>query len=277
MARPWFWIGVLCLHSLFFLVRAVATNDFARSILKSTTYDVRFEKNLTIPKSDALKLLRGEYEAEPELVKVEEAHGNMTLTWGDKTDYELYRITSNECYLCRYPPKHLIEEVELKRRLEPLTQSEKQEILTQGLEVFEKQRALCINHIRGYFAYQFCYNFQLRQLPAEKHWENLKTSSVSWGPADPVNNVYILGQWDEKHGRVPESMSTEEQEPKSALRPINPSSIENKGQTLYPDQSVYIEQTWGDGTVCDLNGLPRTTRVRVCHNINSVLLLGRRN
>lgn len=268
------WVTLLLAPALVHLVNTMDSMEYARNILRSTTYDVLFEKNRTITQSDSLRLLRGEYDEDAELVKPEGAFKNMTLTWGDEADYELYRITPRECYLCRYPPAHVTEGTAQKHQRLPLTPYEQNEILGHALYLLQQQRGLCIEYMNGYFGYRFCYDYELRQVPATKLMEaSLVKGLASLGPEDPENNVYIMGKWSEDLGRTPElDATTDKSAHPSSLRPVGSSSIKKDEETLYSDQNLYLEQKWTDGTICDLNGLPRTTLVRVRYPANPVFL-----
>lgn len=259
------WVTLLLAPALVLLASAMDSLNFARDILQSTTYDVLFEKNRTITRSDSLRLLRGEFDEQAEVVKPEGAFKNMTLTWGDAAEYELYRITPRECYLCRYPPAHFTENTAQKQQRLPLTPHERNEILGHALYLLQQQRGLCIEYMNGYFGYRFCYDHELRQVPATRLMEaSLMKRLAMLGPEDPENNVYIMGKWSEHLGHMPEQDAPADKSASpSSLRPVGSSNVKSEEQTLYSDQNLFLEQKWTDGTICDLNGLPRTTLVRV--------------
>lgn len=262
MTRPWVWSGLLLLNA--FTCTKAALRDFAHNVLKSTTYDIYFDDHL-VTKSDTLKLLRNEFYAVPEVFKTNAEEGNLTITWGDPTSYELFRITPSESYLCRFPPHHHVEQSKQGPQKHILSREEKDNILDGALAILKQKRGICASYVHGYFTYQFCYDQHVLQLPTNYFLELATAETTTNIPVDPAKNVFLMGKWSNELNQSsetqPSARHNTQQEKASVLRPT--SSIEDNGSTIYSDQSVYMEQTWRDGSVCDLNGNPRTTRIQV--------------
>ncbi|WFD43969.1 hypothetical protein MPSI1_002634 [Malassezia psittaci] len=271
--------------ALFFIinqlgVRALEPKDFARFLLSSRKSDIQFEKNKTIGESEALRLLHGQFSPEPDRFPADPALGNVTLVFGDSAKYELYKITPRECYLCRFPPHSEAEKVIEKQHGQALSLEDEQQILKDAIEALRKLRGTCLSYFQGYFAYEFCYNFQIKQLPISKHLQLKAQSSVMSGAADPANNIYILGKWKQQLDSITGSRTSLDHHKDRSILSANtlPSNLDQEVQKLSTDQHLVLEQTWSDGTVCDLNGVPRTTIVKyMCvspnadhHHIDSI-------
>ncbi|WFC96152.1 hypothetical protein MBRA1_002808 [Malassezia brasiliensis] len=98
--------------------------------------------------------------------------------------------------------------------------------------------------MNGYFGYRFCYDHELRQVPATRLMEaSLMKKLAMLGPEDPENNVYIMGKWSEQLGPTPELDATAEKSANpSTLRPVGSPNIKSEEQTLYSDQNLFLEQ-----------------------------------
>ncbi|WFC99649.1 Protein OS-9 [Malassezia yamatoensis] len=263
-------VGIWCwAYALLFVLNqlgvcALEPKDFARSLLNSKKSDIQFEKNKTIGESEALRLLHGQFLPEPDVVLADPALGNITLMFGDSAKYELYKITPRECYLCRFPPKAEVEKVIEKQHGQALSVEDQHEILTDAIKALKKLRGTCLSYFQGYFAYEFCYNFQIRQLPISKHLQLKAQSSVMSDAADPAHNIYILGKWKQQLESTSKSRTSLEHHRDRSTLSANtlPSNLDQEVQILSTDQHLVLEQIWSDGTICDLNGVPRTTVVK---------------
>ncbi|XP_032515474.2 endoplasmic reticulum lectin 1 isoform X1 [Danaus plexippus] len=98
---------------------------------------------------------------------------------------------------------------------------------------------ICSYRLESYWSYEVCHGRYIRQYHEEREGKQIKTQE------------YFLGHWSaEKQTKLEEELKAK-QESKSSLK-----TTKVEGLNL-----PYIELKMDDGTVCDLSGKPRLTRV----------------
>ncbi|KAI1295468.1 Endoplasmic reticulum lectin 1 [Halotydeus destructor] len=119
-------------------------------------------------------------------------------------------------------------------------------------------REVCSYRLEQYWTYELCHGRYVRQFHEESSLQKVK------------GQEYFLGKYDLT--KLSETESTFE----AMLEQIKSSGANRPTIAVDGVQLPYIEFNFTDGTVCDLNGKPRTTRVRyVCnedskHELNTI-------
>lgn len=236
------------------VVYALRINELYKELFPAPTYDVSFS-NTSISKTDALLLLQNET---PREVLANET----AVQWRPDTDYELYRVSASEAYLCRHPSAQEKEDIAQQLLPRARTPNETQAILADGLSVLREKQGGCLTSALGYFVVEFCYGKRIRQFPAEEYVKELQ--GISRGSA-PSKDTYLLGAWRGDMDPLPPMHATASDVPStSTLHSFKETGASGALPDALPaNEPVYIAQTWQDGTLCDLNDMPRQTEVRV--------------
>ncbi|XP_055856186.1 endoplasmic reticulum lectin 1 [Episyrphus balteatus] len=102
----------------------------------------------------------------------------------------------------------------------------------------------CSYRIEAYWSYEICHGFHIKQYHEEREGKNVKLQE------------YFLGRWsDEKQDKLTLKLA---QDRKDGIQ-FKTTKIDNVN---YP----YLELEMSNGTLCDLNNEPRTTKIRyVCY------------
>ena len=212
------------------------------NILKRNVFSIHFS-NETIPITEALQLLddKKPYSQDASL---QAAH----------TDgkFQMYRITDTEAYVCHIPLVKSDGGAEQNKRVLP--NKETDAILSRGLSLLAKLRGKELQNIQSYFSHVLRYGNHILQYPLMAMLDNDGVPEVDNRDTLP-EGYYLMGVWDSLEGI------------KNELVPLynTPSAdLDDDVAPPYEDNAFFIQQVWNGGTVCDLNGLPRTTTVKVC-------------
>lgn len=141
----------------------------------------------------------------------------------------------NEKYVCELPSEEI--------------KTSKAEEEYQGPNVLKLLEKLfvsskCAYRLEHYWTYELCHGKSLRQYHEERDGKNIKVTE------------YFLGHYNKETHDV--KLKEEIEHEKSGRKPLR-KKIESINMPFY-------ELVMKDGTLCDLNGLPRTTRVQyVCY------------
>lgn len=105
----------------------------------------------------------------------------------------------------------------------------------------------CAYRLEHYWTYELCHGKYLRQYHEERDGKNIKTTE------------YYLGHYSkEKHDERQKDINEEELANGKTKKPMK--------KKIEAINMPFFELVMTDGTTCDLNGLPRTTRVHyVCY------------
>lgn len=215
------------------------------NILLHDKYVIRFQ-NRTVPRTEALQWL-GELPGTPALTSPDYAD------WDGEAKFNVYRITEAETYLCRVPlfDNTLVSEAPDDRRM--LSSSETDRILTRGLELLKNLTDRPLNIEFGYFSHVLRYQKYILQFPRNDWNDNNVVAKVEGGEQLP-EGYYLLGLWN-SDVRVTSQIAPYYDVPSADL--------EEEIMAPRTDDALYIQQVWQNGTICDLNGLPRVTTVKV--------------
>ena len=212
------------------------------NILKRNVFSIHFS-NETIPITEALQLLddKKPYSQDASL---QAAH----------TDgkFQMYRITDTEAYVCHIPLVKSDVGAEQNKRVLP--NKETDAILSRGLSLLAKLRGKELQNIQSYFSHVLRYGNHILQYPLMAMLDNDGVPEVDNRDTLP-EGYYLMGVWDSLEGI------------KNELVPLynTPSAdLDDDVAPPYEGNAFFIQQVWNGGTVCDLNGLPRTTTVKVC-------------
>ena len=127
-------------------------------------------------------------------------------------------------------------------------------MLSRGLSLLAKLRGKELQNIQSYFSHVLRYGNHILQYPLMAMLDNDGVPEVDNRDTLP-EGYYLMGVWDSLEGI------------KNELVPLynTPSAdLDDDVAPPYEDNAFFIQQVWNGGTVCDLNGLPRTTTVKVC-------------
>lgn len=119
-------------------------------------------------------------------------------------------------------------------------------------------RGTCFYRIEGWWTYEFCFHKSIRQFHQEK------VKSAAGTSVDQVTQEYVLGAYWPSPPPPPVLAH-------GYTSPATPSAIERawadsfKGELREDGKSrrKYWSSLYGNGTLCDLNGKPRETEVRL--------------
>lgn len=213
------------------------------SVLKREKFTVQF-LNDTMPMAEALEWI-GEW---PGKAVVQQSP---FLATNKTHSFSIHSITDSEVYLCQKPLVEANAYTEQSTKID-LSTSEAQATLTRGLALLENLRGVNLIVSEVYFTHFLRYGHYILQFPFSDLLDGRGVLDLSNHDSLP-ENYYLLGLWDNAKGV------------KSELIPFydTPSAdLDDDSSTLYADDSFYIQQVWNGGTICDLNGLPRTTIVK---------------
>lgn len=211
------------------------------NILKRDKYVVHFS-NETIPITEALQLL-GDQKPHTQ--------DSSPTTWHTNGKFQMYRITDSEAYVCKIPLVKSDAEAEQNKRVLP--DHETDAILSRGLSLLTKLRGEELQNIHSYFSHVLRYGYHILQYPFMDMLDHDGVPKVDNRDTLP-EGYYLMGIWDSEEGV------------KNQLVPLydTPSAdLDDDVALPYEGHAFYIQQIWNGGTVCDLNGLPRTTTVKV--------------
>lgn len=146
-----------------------------------------------------------------------------------------FHTHDNEVYQCAIP---IAEETREEKTLEYTGSSPLQLIRPMFSSIS------CSYRIEAYWSYEICHGFHIKQYHEEREGKNVKLQE------------YYLGRWsDEKQEKLSQKLA---QDRKANIK-FKTTKIDN---VQYP----YLELEMSNGTLCDLNNEPRTTKIRyVCY------------
>lgn len=244
---------------LLFFVRLCIANSIQHDILSQDVYDILLE-NYTVTYSEALH--------RSSLGMPEQANGSSF--WQLGASYKPFRITSNETHLCRFPIS-TIEHKKLNSSKELSTQ-ETHEILARGLKLLDTLYEEVPRIQDNFFMNLFYYGKNILQAPAAEAlyvYENIKRFPFFTNPEGLRQDYYMLGKWSNQsnlEGNVQQSQLM------PILGPANSDPNAPSGPLTH-NSKFYIQQVWENGTICDLNGIPRKTTVRVRTGMTLIAVL----
>ncbi|XP_046962137.1 endoplasmic reticulum lectin 1 isoform X2 [Vanessa cardui] len=150
---------------------------------------------------------------------------------------EVVKVTTShhEKYECRLPELHEKETTNIEEYDGPSPINLLKPLFTQKI---------CSYRLESYWSYEVCHGRYIRQYHEEREGKNVKTQE------------YSLGHWSADRQAKLEADLKAAQDNKVKLK-----TTKVEGMSL-----PYIEMTMDEGTVCDLSGKPRLTRVLyVCY------------
>jgi len=256
----WWWVLVpaLGLH-----VSSDSRQGFSRDILADDFFDMNFDKvkNITVPKTVAMQLLNlvpgDDWKQAPNT-------SDEFPPFTKEASYGFFRPSELESYICRFPTVSELENSKTSKSHWPMSLETKHSILSRGLVLLEDLKKHQPFIQSGYFAEIFRYGKDILQVPYDQFMKNVMLGNEADDNDKEYNkNIYVLGRWIENL-----SHPADDSKNTSILLPllgVSPSAFISPGRDLvYENETVYIQQIWQDGTICDLNGEPRSTIVRVC-------------
>ncbi|XP_050347062.1 endoplasmic reticulum lectin 1 isoform X2 [Nymphalis io] len=150
---------------------------------------------------------------------------------------EVLKVTTShkEKYECRLPELHKKETTSIEEYDGPSPINLLKPLFTQKI---------CSYRLESYWSYEVCHGRYIRQYHEEREGKNVRTQE------------YSLGHWSAERQAKLESELKAAQENKMKLK-----TTKVEGMSL-----PYIEMAMDQGTICDLSGKPRLTRVLyVCY------------
>lgn len=150
---------------------------------------------------------------------------------------EVLKVTTshNEKYECRLPELHVKETINIEDYDGPSPINLLKPLFTQKI---------CSYRLESYWSYQVCHGRYIKQYHEEREGKSVKSQE------------FFLGHWSAEKQAKLESDLKAAQEAK-----VKPKTTKVEGMTL-----PYIEMAMDDGTICDLSGKPRLTRILyVCY------------
>lgn len=187
-------------------------------------------------------------------------HVNHSSFWQSGATYKPFRVTSNETHLCRFPVKYFKDTS--RNSSSELSANETSEILARGLKRLDSLYDEVPRIQDNYFLNLFYYGRNILQAPAAEALYMIKHTErfPFYAKADSLRqDYYMLGRWFN-------GSSLEENVQNSQLMPYLGSASSHLNAPSGPlnrNSKFYIQQVWTNGTICDLNGVPRQTTVRV--------------
>ncbi|WFD34476.1 protein-L-isoaspartate(D-aspartate) O-methyltransferase [Malassezia cuniculi] len=169
------------------------------------------------------------------------ALGLLNGTGPNSTDdlvYSLFRASTSQAYLCGHAAAPVKEHT---RKM--LNKTELDTIRDDALAVFNRYENRCIVRPEQWFSYVLCFGGKIQQFHP-RHDQTIYEGLIyaKYVPKkDSSTSSFVLGTWSP--------------EISSSIR-----SISNPDYVQEGDR-VFLEQIWTDGTMCDMTGLPRVTRV----------------
>ena len=210
-------------------------------ILKRNKYAVHFS-NETIPITEALQLLEDQKTHSQDV---------SPTTWHTNGKFQMYRITDSEAYVCIIPLVKPEAGAEQNKRVLP--DSEADAILSRGLSLLSKLQGKELQYLHSYFSHVLRYGYHILQYPFMDMLDNDGVPKVDNRDTLP-EGYYLMGVWDSaeqiRNQLVP-------------LYDMPSADLDDDVAPPYEGNAFYIQQIWNGGTICDLNGLPRTTTVKV--------------
>lgn len=109
------------------------------------------------------------------------------------------------------------------------------------------QESMCTFRLESYWTYEVCHGRYIRQFHEDREGKNIKTQE------------YFLGMWEtSEQTQIINTLKSSKDESKATKR-------------VYGSQLPYYELEMGSGTLCDLNGKPRLTKLLYVCAMNSKL------
>lgn len=209
-------------------------------------FDIMFE-NQTVTFSEALQHLN----------LAASQHGNSSF-WQPGSTYKPFRITENETYLCRFP------DVNGKRAnvSRELSAEEVSTILERGERLLDELYEQVLYKRNGYFLNLVYYGRNILQAPAElalSLYDHLGFFPFFNKPEQMSEFYYMLGRWSNK------SVDGGSRQLSQLMPMLGPVKTDPHAPTgpLHTHSKFYIQQVLKNGSICDLNGKPRQTTIRV--------------
>ena len=250
-----------------------AEESFPRDALAFPEFETVFQGS-TINNSTALKwlgLFPPSTDVRSSTTEVEQ--WGQEEPWAEGAEYELYRASPKENYLCRYPSFVELRALDQQSKKRQLSGDEEARILRTGLELLEPMRGRCIYQKQGWFTYAFCYGDKVRQYRADEKQiliklsgDNTESAVTSIDQQDETQPAFVLGRWSQE--LEPSESARAPSEPGSPGSELAPASDVGSSHWfvrvngVLEGQQACIKQVWTSGTICDMNGLPRTIEVQ---------------
>lgn len=226
-------------------VRLCIANSIPYEVLAQESYDIMFE-NHTVSYSEAFNQLQQDG-----------LQYDNSSFWQPGATYKPFRVTSNETHICRFPIKDVNKNLSSE-----LSTAEASEILARGLNRLDSLYDEVPWIQNNYFLNMFFYGRNILQAPAAEAfyiYEQIDRFPYFSKPETLRKNYYMLGRW-------PNGSTLEENIQNSQLMPLLGSATSDPNTPSGPlthNSKFFIQQVWKNGSICNLNGIPRQTTVRV--------------
>lgn len=204
---------------------AVAALDLVHDVLGTPQYSLEFMPD-TVNASDALALL--DPAATHRLPGME---------------YSLLRATAAQAYLCAYP-----NETTRAAAPPPVNATALAAARDAAVALLDMYRNLCVLRTVQWFTYSLCFGARIQQFHAFNSFlldDGLYARSKV-PRKDPRTASFVLGTWSNATAHNSTRLRSAHGRADGSIR---------------VGDRMFLEQTWPDGTLCDMTGLPRVTRV----------------
>lgn len=201
---------------------AVSALDIARDLVGGTQFRLGFTQD-SVNASSAVELLEKPAD-------------------GSNVTYSLLRATTNQAYICEHAthPKPV-------EPSQPLEKSKIVDIRDVALGLLGLYDNVCLIHNDLWFSYTLCFDSRIAQFHPRDHKSIVDGlyQAESIPDKDPTTASFVLGTWSKENANN-----------RSLIR-----SVDDPSGPIRDGERVFLEQTWEDGTLCDMTGQPRVTRV----------------
>ena len=265
--------------------------SFPMDAFAKPTFKILYDDTNPISNQTALDMLQWSDEAAAAVgasssmaeTAVGEYKADGTTDGSERPSFEAYlhRSSPTSLHLCSVA--HAKQEALTRLHLdESSLRAHRVQVVQNALKLLSPLKDTCLFHTLEWFTYSLCYGDAIKQFRALPP----KAGGIMTPAADPSQDSYVLGRWNEGIEAIKELEQPKSPQPQSdkeeaqgteLMELVHFSSLDGidtergrseedhqvRSHSTVEGKGRYISQVWTDGTRCNINNEMRTTEVQV--------------